>query len=342
MLCIFADMIIKIEKNMRKKLTTEEFVERARRVHGDKYDYSKVKYDGSFTKICIICPEHGEFWQTPANHLNGAGCSVCAGTLPMNTDDFIRKARKTHGDKYDYSKVKYVNGHAKVCIVCPEHGEFWQIASAHIRGRGCPKCGYVTSMQKRKFSTSKFIENARKVHGQRYDYSKVEYDGANNDVVIVCPQHGEFRQKAAAHLYGCGCPVCAGKKRTTERFIEEARNVHGNKYDYSKVEYVNVLKKVCIICPEHGDFWQTPSMHLNGQGCPACAGNVKMTNEEFVKKARHVHGDRYEYSRVEYVNNVTPVIIKCPEHGEFLQRPASHLAGCGCPKCAFERKRNAK
>ena len=112
-------------------MTTEEFIKKAKEIHGNKYDYSKVEYKNTSTKVCIICPEHGEFWQTPNHHLQGHGCPKCKNEKirkrhTHNITIFIEKARKVHGDKYDYSKAEYINASTKVCIICPEHGEFWQ------------------------------------------------------------------------------------------------------------------------------------------------------------------------------------------------------------------------
>ena len=104
---------------------TEEFIKKAKEVHGDKYDYSKVEYKKAIEKICIICPEHGEFWQIPTNHLKGCGCPSCGGNKKYTLEIFIKKAREVHGDKYDYSKVDYKKASEKVCIICPKHGEFW-------------------------------------------------------------------------------------------------------------------------------------------------------------------------------------------------------------------------
>ncbi len=125
-------------------------------------------------------------------------------------------------------------------------------------------------------------------------------------------------------------------KLTTKEFIKKAREVHGDKYDYSKVEYVKSKEKVNIICPEHGEFSQTPQKHLYGQGCPQCGNKPKITTEEFIKKAREVHGDRYDYSKVVYVDAQTDVCIICRQHGEFWQRPSHHTDGRGCKKCATE------
>ena len=134
------------------------------------------------------------------------------------------------------------------------------------------------------------------------------------------------------------------KKKTKEEFIKEATENHKDKYDYSKVEYVNNHTKVCINCPKHGEFWQTPHAHNQGQGCLKCGIEKRSekktsTKEEFIKKAREKHGDKYDYSKVDYVNNATKVCIICPEHGEFWQRPNEHLNGRGCHECAKERNR---
>ena len=332
---------------MPKKKTKEDFIKEARKVHGDKYDYSKVEYLGTHTKVCIICPEHMEFWQAANSHLRGIGCPKCSREKKTSTKEaFIKKARKVHGNKYDYSKVEYVNSKTKVCIICTEHGKFWQRPSAHVRGQGCTKCGNETIRQSLSFSKEDFIEKAREVHGQKYDYSKVDYVNNKTKVCIVCPEHGKFWQAANSHLSGCGCPKCSGVSvPTTEEWIASARKVHGDKYDYSNAKYVNAHTKVCIICskPEHGEFWQTPDSHVRSCGCPKCGDENRSekqtsTKEEFIKKAREIHGDKYDYSKVEYDGAHTKVCIICPEHGKFEQRPSGHLKGYGCPKCANEAK----
>jgi len=328
---------------MSKKKTTEEFIAEARKVHGDKYDYSKVEYINALKKICIICPEHGEFWQTPNSHLSGKGCPKCSGIIKKTTEEFIAEAHKVHGDKYDYSKVEYVNNKTKVCIICPEHGEFWQTPANHLQGQTCLKCS-----GKSKRTVEDFIAEARKVHGNKYDYSKVKYVNSATKVCIICPEHGEFWQTPSNHLNGVECLKCSvihvhnKQKSTTEDFITKAKEVHGDKYDYSKVNYVNSKTKVCIICSEHGEFWQTPLNHLYGQGCPKCSGSVKKTTEEFIAEARKVHGDKYDYSKVNYVNKSTKVCIICPEHGEFWQISANHLHGAECPKCSRKGKRTVE
>ena len=245
-----------------------DFIKEAKNIYGDKYDYSKVEYKNKATKVCIICPKHGEFWQIPKNHLRGSNCPKCANKLRgenrrMTKEEFIRRAREIHGWKYDYSKVEYVGYETKICIICPEHGEFWQTPHSHLEGQCCPKCSG------RYMTRGYFIEKANKIHNNKYDYSKVEYKGVHEKVCIICPEHGEFWQSPHCHLDGFGCRICSNTFMDTNLFVEKSRKIHGDKYDYSKVDYVNNHTKVCIICPEHGEFWQIPNSHLNGRGISA-------------------------------------------------------------------------
>ena len=336
---------------MSKKLTKGEFIKKARDKHGDKYDYTNVEYDGALKKVCIICPKHGEFKQTPSGHLNGNGCPKCNGEANgerkrLSKEEFIKKADEVHKGKYDYSNVKYGNNKTKVCIICPEHGKFWQRPNSHLKGNGCPKCANEANGERCRLSKEEFIKRANEVHDNKYGYSKIEYKDANTNVCIICPEHGEFWQTPSNHTQGHGCPKCyADKTRerqtlSKEEFIKKANEKHHGKYDYTNVEYKNNTTKVCIICPnpEHGEFEQTPNNHLSGSGCPKC-GNIvigdskRSSKEEFIKKANKKHHGKYNYDKVEYVNHATKVCIICPKHGEFWQIPKSHLNGNGCPKC---------
>ena len=199
----------------------------------------------------------------------------------LTTEEFVYRAKNTHGNKYDYSKVEYKNRRTKVCIICPKHGEFLQAPDLHINGQNCPKCAkeYIDSLQKKKAENSSktFEEKSKKIHGNKYDYSKVHYVNALSKVELVCPTHGSFFMRPNDHLNGYGCPKCGFervsniKKDDTEKWIKKAKIKHGDKYDYSKVEYIDSKTKICIICHKHGEFWQTPAHHLRGQGCPKCS-----------------------------------------------------------------------
>jgi len=122
-----------------KRLTTEEFIEKSIKVHGDRYDYSLVEYKNAHTKVKIICKEHGVFEQTPNTHLNGSGCLECGGTKQLNTKKFIKKAKEIHGKKYDYSLVNYINAKTKIKIICTNHGEFEQTPNSHLNSCGLSK-----------------------------------------------------------------------------------------------------------------------------------------------------------------------------------------------------------
>ena len=257
----------------------------------------------------------------------------------MNTEEFINKANKVHNGKYDYSKVEYVNAKTKVCIICPEHGEFWQTPNNHLSGKGCALCANENKLHLYNKSNDKFISEAQMIHYGKYDYSKVEYVNAKTKVCIICPEHGEFWQTPHNHLQGQGCPKCSPTlKLNKDVFIENSNKKHNGKYDYSKVKYINNRTKVCIICPEHGEFWQTPSNHMYGYGCAKCANSLNAENHTsntdiFIEKAKLMHLNKYDYSKVKYINNRTKVCIICPEHGEFWQTPDAHLSNKGCPKC---------
>lgn len=215
---------------MPKTLTIKEFIKMAKSVHGEKYDYSQVQYKGNKMPVIIKCPIHGIFYQTPHKHLCGHGCPKCGGTNLSNSEDFIEKAKSIHGTKYDYSKVKYVNAKEKVCIICPEHGEFFQKPNNHLNGQGCPKCGH--SGKWRKSDTKTFIGKSEEIHNKKYDYSKVKYVNNRLKVCIICPTHGEFWQVPAYHLSGNGCPKC--KASWLEREISMYLDKHSVKYEYEK------------------------------------------------------------------------------------------------------------
>ena len=195
-------------------------------------------------------------------------------------------------------------------------------------------------MSKRK-TKEEFILDAKEKHGNKYDYSLMDYPKNNKTKIIIkCNICGKtFQQTPHDHLSGYGCPYCAKNKRlTTEEFINRARDVHKNKYDYSASVYKNRETKSKIICKKHGEFLQTPHNHLNGQGCPRCkAENIskrcRWTTKKFIEKAKAVHGDKYDYSKTEYVDTKTKVCIICPKHGEFWQTPHVHITGHGCPYC---------
>lgn len=197
------------------------------------------------------------------------------------------------------------------------------------------KTGLLSKSQPQDVKNQWYIQKFQEVHGDRYDYSKVVYKTTREKVIIICQEHGEFLQTPQNHQAGKGCPNCqSNKKKDTKQCIQDFIDRHGHTYDYSKVIYVNANTKVDIVCSKHGVFSQTPSNHLNGGGCPDCWKNIMTKSvEQCVEDFKKVHGDTYDYSKVQYANCRTKVEIVCKEHGSFLQTPNSHLRGDGCPKC---------
>jgi hypothetical protein len=294
---------------MPKKKTLEEVIADFRKAHGDRYDYSKVEYVNAKTKVLIICQDHGEFWQRPGCHKKGRGCAECGGTNLLTTQQVIKKFRKIHGERYDYSKIIYKNAKNSVKIICPEHGCFIQNAHSHMKGRGCPKCA--NNVKK---TNKEILHEFRKIHGERYDYSKVDYNGSLKKIIITCPEHGDFEQIAIQHKRGNGCPKCSGVcKKTNKEILHEFRKIHGERYDYSKVDYKNTHSKIIIVCPVHGEFNQTRHSHRRGQGCPKC-NDLKSEPlfREVLEEVMSRFG-KFEFPKIR------PDWLKNPETGKSLE-----------------------
>lgn len=211
------------------KLNNDEFINRCKDIHGDKYDYSLVEYSNMKNKVKIICPKHGIFEQSPISHLhNKSGCSKCSKNT-LNNDEFINKCKEIHGDKYDYSLVKYTNVRGKIKIICPKHGVFEQTASNHIYLKNdCMKC----KNENQKLQLNEFIEKSSIKHNFTYDYSLVKYNNVEDKIKIICPKHGIFEQKVCNHIRGIGCKYCS--ESIGERKIETILNKYNIIFEKQK------------------------------------------------------------------------------------------------------------
>lgn len=334
----------------RSKLTAEEVITTFKKVHGDQYDYSRVQYIRCSGKVIIGCSDHGWFEQEVTVHKRGSGCMKCgkvSKTLKhtMNNDTVIAAFKKVHGDRYDYSKVVYVKYRSKVIIGCSVHGWFNQTPSLHKSGSGCLECSFINGGNLRRVGYNETIRLFKEVHGNKYDYSKVIYDGVNRKVTIGCPIHGWFEQVPASHKKGFGCMKCGTditvncNKISIDEFIVRANKKHKSKFDYSLVRLKNKDKeKVKIICPYHGIFSQRTDQHLSGSGCDKCKNDAtgkrfRFTQQQFIEKAQNKHGNKYDYSKSQYTDGKSKLVITCKKHGEFIQTAKSHLAGQGCRRC---------
>lgn len=342
------------EASAKQRRTPDQSLAQCKKRHGGKYDYSKAEFGTGHNKIEIICPDHGSFFQRLDAHIAGQDCPQCKGkkiskALIMSQDDWLDKAIEVHEDRYDYSRVNYIGWDRKVEIICPIHGSFEQRAGDHIKGKGCQKCGFLKISKTKRMSEEQWIEKARKVHEDFYDYSLVNYKGSWKPVEIICPEHGVFSQKAACHTtMWHGCPKCGGEKQargqeySTDDFVLMAKKVHGERYDYSEAVYHprkgGIQQKTKIICPNHGPFSQAAHMHLQGNGCPECkTERLKklfiLSKEDFISRARKLHGMLYNYERTNYRGIKEHVEIICKRHGAYRQRAEDHLNGNGCPRC---------
>lgn len=267
----------------------------------------------------------------------------------LTNDEVIEKLKSLYGETLDYSKVQYINSRNPITLICPIHGKFEQYANNALQGKGgCPKCKLGISNQ------SEFIKAAKERFGDKFTYGKTKFKNLSTKVVITCPIHGDFEVTPRQFLQAkYGCRQCYNDSKKVEKprkltiqekldirkqkWIDCCTNIHNNKYDYSKVDYRKACEKVCIICPEHGEFWQTPTDHKSGRGCPRCGrvttfSKVVKSQEIFEKSAREVHGYKYTYGKYKGMHSYME--ISCPKHGMFLCTPHNHLYNrTGCPKC---------
>ncbi len=283
-----------------KKLTTEEFIQRAKAIHGDKYDYSKVQYVNASTKVCIICPKHGEFWQKTSHHIEGRGCAKCANEvnsakMRLWTEEKCREEASHYMEMKDF-RTKCTDAYNAALKHHWLQNYTWLTY----------KIDMSTSKKKRQtYTQGEIIERLQALFGERYSYEHVVYKNMKTPITLICHEkdangveHGAFSMRPdnifSSHQR---CPKCYDDRRSMlqrkplETFIEEATKVHGGLYEYHKVEYTNGRTKVCIVCPVHGDFWQSPTNHLKGKGCPYCSGNAKKWNKETCEQEAR----KYEY-----------------------------------------------
>lgn len=335
---------------MPARLNQHDFLLEACARHGQKYDYSKAAYTTAESKVTIICPEHGPFAQLAATHLRGCGCprcgvrarvQMCGGHNRLDTAQFVKRATIVHDGFYDYSKVIYENSHRHVLINCPVHGQFSQPPARHLIGSGCMRCGQRNVAKQLRMSSPEFDERLRHVHGGRI-LRVGKYTNSKTKLLFRCAACGIERCAYPMNVLkgiGIGCR-CTNFRRQIGDFICDARRIHGDKYDYCFVEFRGIHEPVKILCHECGNvFYQTPASHLHSAcGCNKCgrkrsADARTMSAPQFLRKAREVHGSRYQYDLNSYVNCRTKMRIVCPEHGPFEQVPFNHMKGHRCNKC---------
>ncbi len=325
------------------RVTNEEFINKAAKVHNSRYSYELCEYTIAVNKVKIRCQTHGYFDQVAADHLAGSGCLKCVGRN-KTTAEFIAECIKKHEYAYDYSLIHYEHSRSIIQLICREHPQhpFSIKAVDFLQGTGCAKCGRLRGIQKRRILYEDFITQARLTHGDKYVYKKEWYTSMTSLVAIECPKHNIiFSQRAGVHVKGSGCPECAKeshreKMRTPyASFIAQAIEVHKGKYTYIEDSYTTMRESVTIVCPIHGSFCRKACHHIEGASCVQCSDFVR-TTEQFIRKSIEKHGSKYNYDKVIYVDCFTPVEIICNMgHGSFQRIPNQHMMGKGCPMCRW-------
>ena len=267
----------------KERLGKEKFIQKAEAIHGNKYNYNKIKYINNNIKIKIYCKKCKKYFhQSPISHLKGYGCNQCTNNKKRHTKEkFIQKAKTIHGNKYNYNQINYKNYHIKLKIYCNKCKKYFKQSPAnHLSGKGCPNCSIKLMIEKFGYTKKQFIQKAKKIHGNKYDYTKSKYKNYHTRLKIYCNKCKKyFWQIPLNHLKGKGCWKCSpSRRRTKEKFIKQAKIIHGNKYTYNQINYKNNNTKIKIYCKKCKKyFYQSPSNHLNGKGCKRCAGTNLQT-----------------------------------------------------------------
>lgn len=291
-----------LKKKIKKTLTSEQFIKKARLVHGNLYDYSKLVYTKSLDKICIICPEHGEFWQVAASHLQGIGCKKCFyKNKTLTTEDFIEKAKRIHGNKYDYSKFIYTHNKNKSIVICHKHGEFFTSYDIHLKGSICPKC----NLEERALTTEAWINKANQIHDFKYDYSKVEYINCRTKIEIGCFDHGPFWQIPQNHLSGTGCPSCKESKNELKiRNWLESKNILFDTQKtfkgFGKYKFDFYLPDYNLCIEYDGEFHYLPLTYRGAKTKDEAINRLKAQNNRDNLKTKYCKDNKIRLIRIPY------------------------------------------
>lgn len=265
-------------------MNTAEFINKANTIHNNQYDYSRVQYINTHTKVEIICPTHGPFLKAPVKHIGKekAGCPTC---IKLTTrykqakfktkEELFSFCSDIHQNQYVYHDVLtkvdgLITTNDEIIYECKEHGIFYKTITDHIHMKtGCPTCGKNTAAVSLRKSSEEFVQQANITHQNKFDYSKMVYINSDTPIIIICPIHGEFKQRPGSHLNSkFGCRQCDNdyKSKThsmgTDEFIKRSEKLYGDRFDYKETEFISSHKHVTLICKQHGSFSIKPTDHL--------------------------------------------------------------------------------
>jgi hypothetical protein len=268
-------------KKKTKTWTHEYYIKVIMLIHGKTYGYDKTKYVKMSEDIIVTCYKHGDFNISATSHKNGRGCIRCGIEKTAQSKRYTFEEVQSigtilHSGKYTYLRIVSEEGKTIVLIKCPEHDEFQQDVTSHLKGKGCIRCARESTGRKNRKLFEEYKEEANIMHNNYYNYISIYYENQVAIMVIKCPIHGLFEQIAMSHLSGKGCSSCGLNKRrlsrrlTNKLCIQRCHDRHGDLYDYSLVEYKGCYEKIQIICKKHDSFWMKPCHHFKGYGCYSC------------------------------------------------------------------------
>lgn len=302
--------------------------------HNNKFIYDWSTYVNSLTPVRIICPIHGEFWESPLYHVNYE-CRECKTDTIFN--ELFIVCNKVHNNKYIYNRKTFTNMHTKMKIICPEHGEFWQLPSIHKIGSGCVECFLLKNIVNQIIPWEKLLIEFNLKHNNKYEYFKETYIDGKTKMKVYCREHNNyFYQSPAKHKQSTGCKYCIReikRKLLTKDFNYFHKQfilIHDYFYTYDETTYVNAKTKMKIICPIHGDFWQSPSTHRSGCGCPSCkqskgeryirnileSMNVEFDEQKRFKDCKYVGVLSFDFYLIDY--NIC-IEYQGKQHYEFVE-----------------------
>ena len=345
----------------KRSITTEQWIEKARKVHGQKYDYSKTKYLNAKVKVIVTCPDHGDFEINPSNHIQPSlkrGCKGCSGgkfsnwdnaQKRLSQDSFIKRVSYAAPLNLDFSKAIYRGLKKTVTVVCKLHGEFEAWPSNLFSGQNCSECASAIGGKKRRLSSKDIKERITQRFGKKYIIDQSSIKMATEPVRLKCSKHGWFDGLIGNLISSSGCPKCTHEKTTIlrsrsqtlskEKLIARFRSIHGNFYDYSKTEPEGTQSSVLINCKKHGEFPQRVYSHLEGKGCPSCGAerkiaDARLSQGEIYARLSKINGGIFIYPPNCGLDLKEKIPIICREHGIFYQPLRIHLKGNGCSECS--------
>lgn len=331
---------VKCTEDIIQKENTEIFFNKAKERFGNKFKYDESTYINNKSMIKFICPEHGKVEMMAIYHISSKyGCNDCSRDSYCNANNaknFFRKASEKFNNKFQYDVDSYKNSFENVKFICPNHGEMEVIAKNHLESKyGCNKCND-DERNNNKFNS--FLKSATKKYGNKFKYSKSDFVNNKVKTKIICPTHGEFYNSPANHLATTfGCPECA-KDNDRDIFFKKANEQFNNKFQYDESSYKKIKGNISFICPSHGKIKMNALSHLKSKyGCVKCSNESQLDTRFnlFVSIANEKYGEKYKYSKSDFIKYKNKIKIVCPDHGSFFSTPDNHLVTAfGCPNCA--------